>query len=332
MPEIGIDVGQIISSGINQVGNLTTTLANNALSQMYFERNQASNYAYNEMAADNADDRQRAQWKDFYSPQAQIKNMREAGLSPSLIGGAPQPGGHATGAMGNGANGPQQQVFPFSAIDFATIGNILADTQLKKAEAKNMESTSELTVAQIAKTYQETDNMKMYYNIMSVDHGLKEIQLRISKAGETHEIDRIISQANIDFYTSVKVQYEAESAQWKAKYDAATFETNVKQATAEYENIIADTASKWAGIELTNAQIESLAAHIAIDQYNAETNRMNAETQLDHLNAQIAQWAEQNGIAKDTLKHEKTKKWLEFSASIFGSICNVAKAFVKPRF
>lgn len=96
------------------------------------------NYNYNEMAADNADKRTRALYEDYYSVQAQKKQLLEAGLSPSLAYGAGGGGsaGQAQpkGAQGNGASGLGGLPMDTSGINNAA--QIVAQMHLINSEAK----------------------------------------------------------------------------------------------------------------------------------------------------------------------------------------------------
>lgn len=65
------------------------------------------NYELNEKAAGNADERRRALYADFESPAAKIRQLKEAGLSPSIYAGGELGGGigATSGAQGAGASG-----------------------------------------------------------------------------------------------------------------------------------------------------------------------------------------------------------------------------------
>lgn len=120
-----------VSAGIQAGAQMATALVN----QAFAEHNRERNYYWNEKAADSADKRQRKQYKDMYSPQAQIQQYQAAGLSPSMMmsGGQSAVGGTPAGAMGS-LNGPYPSI-P-SAIN-------LADIKLKEAQKENLETETE---------------------------------------------------------------------------------------------------------------------------------------------------------------------------------------------
>lgn len=118
-----------------------TSVANNIYSNTQASEREArarqENYTYNELSAQNADKRTRALYNDLYSPQAQIEQLKEAGLSPSIYasnGIAGKSG--VSGAMGNGASGISPNVFGINGVEAAQIANLMADTNKKKAETE----------------------------------------------------------------------------------------------------------------------------------------------------------------------------------------------------
>lgn len=120
------------------------SIANTLINQAFAEGNRERNYYWNEKAADSADKRQRAQYQDLYSPQAQLKQYAAAGLSPSMMmsGGQSAVGGTPQGAQG-GISGPYpggELINPQAAADImlkkAQKDNIDADTKGKDIDNK----------------------------------------------------------------------------------------------------------------------------------------------------------------------------------------------------
>lgn len=141
----------VLGAIIGAAGQIGLGAINNAWAAEQAKYDRAENFRYGEMAAQNADARTRALYKDFYSPEALTKQYKEAGLSPSMMyGGTPGQGG-ISGAMGN--SGPIQTPFmPMSMIEGAQIANIAAQTEKTKAETKNINKDTDL------KTLEETWN------------------------------------------------------------------------------------------------------------------------------------------------------------------------------
>lgn len=116
---------------------------NNAWAKRQAEEDRQRNYYFGEMEADNADKRTRALYQDFYSPEALMKQYKEAGLSPSMMfGGTPGQGG-TPGAQGSGINGIQTPFMPVSLVEAAEAANLYAQTKKTKAETENIEAGTE---------------------------------------------------------------------------------------------------------------------------------------------------------------------------------------------
>lgn len=143
------------------MGSAAASIINNRLAGQQAEKDRASNYGYNELAAQNADARTRALYNDFYSPEALLKQYKKAGLSPSLMfGGTPGQGG-MSGAQGNGANGLQTPYMPMSMLEAAQVANMEAQNKQIKAQTENINADTELKKAQTSNEL--TDNeIKQY--------------------------------------------------------------------------------------------------------------------------------------------------------------------------
>lgn len=143
------------------------TIVNNIMAEKREGRARAENYRYGEMAADMADTRTRALYGDLYSPSAQVKQLREAGLSPSLFYGDGGGISGQTGAMGSGSGNISPNVFGFDPITSAQIANINADTRLKQNQANNVQSETDLN--EIEKSMQEMKkkNASINFNLLN---------------------------------------------------------------------------------------------------------------------------------------------------------------------
>lgn len=120
--------GGAINAGIGAI--------NNAWARDLQHEAREENYKLGEKAAENADKRTRALYKDFYSPEALLRQYKEAGLSPSMMfGGTPGQGG-TSGAQGSGAQGPGAVFSPMSLLEGAQMANLAASTEKTKAETE----------------------------------------------------------------------------------------------------------------------------------------------------------------------------------------------------
>ena len=95
----------------------------NEQSKQNIEHAAAVNYGYGEMSADNAQARTKALYSELYSPEAKVKQLKEAGLSVGLMYGQGGAGGTSStaGAQGQGAGG-QQGKQPIGILQGAEFG------------------------------------------------------------------------------------------------------------------------------------------------------------------------------------------------------------------
>ena len=126
-----------------------------------------------------------------------------------------------------------------------------------------------------------------------------------------------------------KLGLENKDLELKNRMTEETYTTRVKQVLAEYENILIMTSKAESDISLNAAQINDLIDKIAIAQYNADTQRMDAEERKRFNEEQINQWAIENGFDENKLKHEKTKKWTEFTSKVLDAGCRLAGALLQ---
>lgn len=300
-------------------------IANSLINQAFAEKNRERNYYWNEKAADSADQRQRAQYHDLYSPQAQLEQYAAAGLSPSMMmsGGQSAVGGTPQGAQG-GISGPYPSGKVIDPITMAQIANIQADTKVKEQQAINIGADTEFTMANILKAAEETENYKQRNLLLVLDREKRQLEIDLQKATNPEEIKQCLERTEQMYETTEKLRKETKSVDLQNQFDEATLQTRIKQAAQEYETEIAQTALTWANKKLSEQQVQSLIDNVAIAAYNADTNRFNSDNEWHRINAQIAQWSKENGFTEQELEQENTKNWLNFATNVFGSICNLA--------
>lgn len=308
---LGVFGTDMYSTGVNALGNFL----NGAIANFWDKKADARHFEYNEKAADNADARQRAQYKDMYSPEAMLQQYAAAGLSPSMMmsGGAPAVGGTASGPQGQGTMGGG-----LSGVHFGTQPAnplFMAELDLKKAQAENLRSDSALkdveknfTLANIANVLQDTENKKMYHRVLTIQTSIDQINLNILEIGEPHILAKIINEAKKAYNESELLAEEVIATKWANKFTVETYATRVKQMTASLEKTFSE-------IGLNKAQAESLADHVAIARYNANTENYKAQITAQWYEDQVEQWAKKNEI---DLKEQNKK----LAADLIGTLCH----------
>lgn len=315
-----------ISSIIGAVSGMVNRISEIKLA----EHNRKENYYWNEKAADDADQRQRAQYKDLYSPEAQMKQYAAAGLSPSMMmsGGQSAIGGTPQGAQG-GISGAYPSGNIIDPLTLAQIANINADTEQKKAETKVTEETGkEMALSQIAENYAKAGKADLEKEVLDIDKALKDIELKYADDLASSNLDYAIYKAENMLYQSVLIMSQTEQIDLQNRMTIDTYQENVRNAYLQNAKILSDIAMNNSKIKLNETQIETMLDQIAINAYNANTQRMSYQAQAKWYEDQVNQWMIQNGFTEEQLHNEDVRNWTTFAASVFGSMCNLGGSIV----
>ena len=339
---INSDINTLNSNNNNNSGSSLiqagASIANNIITNAWASHHRKKNYEYNEMAARQADMRQRQQYWDLYSPKALMGQYAAAGLSPSLMmsGGAPAVGqSSAQGNQSSGIQGPYPSTSAIDPVAAAQIANIWADTEKKKAETLNISADTEFTLTNIIKASEETENLKqtrLLLEMQTLGQQLQNESQKLENEITSENKDEIIKQCQI---TSEKLQRESdrvykmnEKLDLENQLSRETFTTRVKQFTADYEKTIMLTAKAASDIELNEQQIQSLIENIAISRYESRTKRISALEQIRMDDETVKQWAKQNGFTEEMIKNEKWNIATKTITNIIDSGCKVAAAVI----
>lgn len=299
---------------------------NGLINQAFAEHNRKRNYYWNEKAADSADARQRAQYKDLYSPQAMLDQYAAAGLSPSMMmsGGQSAVGGTPQGSQGS-IDGPYPSGPQLDPIAAAQLANINANTEKTKAETINIGADTEFTMANILKSAAETENYKEATQLLRLDQQMKQLQIIVAEATTDEQIKKAEEEVKQMLKITEKIVQENKALDWQNKFTEETYKTRVEQISAEYAETISQTALNWSNIQLNNEQIKSLAGHLAVAQWNARTQNLSVQGQLRMNYEQVQQWLKQNKFTEQEIKNEKTKIWTNFATNLLTGLGNLAK-------
>lgn len=218
---------QALSSGISAAGSITNT----AFNQIFAEHNRERNYHWNEKAAKKADQRQRAMYRDLYSPQAMLEQYAAAGLSPSMMMSGGQSATGQSSAQGNQSAGTQGAYPSGQIIDpvqMAQIANINADTKLKENEAANV---SENTTAQ---------QIENYINATTLPQTIEKT---------TEELNVLVAEVE-------KLKAESTGIKWKNAYNVLTQDEQVQQLINKNAELEAHIIELQAQAALHNKDVE----------------------------------------------------------------------------
>lgn len=249
---------------IGAVGNYMTNHYANTQSQASASKSRQENFKFGEMAANAADERYRKQYLDFYSPKAQLKQLKEAGLSPSVMYQGGAGAGGATAPQGGGAGGIQAPYYPTTALEAAQIENIRAQTEKTKTETATEAGMNERGKAEIHKMLQESVNLKTATAYTESMTKAQEWQNYITSSTADYSIREAA-------YKSQQAAYDMENAYWTAartkqdfEYNSEVFKTRVEAEKQNFVNLQLEALVKKAGIALTSQQIENLKGELSM--------------------------------------------------------------------
>lgn len=281
-------------------GNLIGGAINNVWGLNMQNQARQENYEYGEQAAQNADQRTRALYKDIYSPQALMKQYKEAGLSPSLMfGGTPGQGG-TSGAMGTGANGPGNTYMPMSILEGAQVAKTLAETKNVEADTKNKETQNENIQADTAQKWANAGLTKVSTALTEEQVKTQQWQNYITSETSRFTIGQAAAMAEEAAYSAISASFSIINAQVKAEVAEATKQAQIDQAIANVEWTNTKTLLENSNIQLNKQKIAESAAIIdkwreevaqgwkklEIDIYNSSTDRAKWRTVDNFMSTQ----------------------------------------------
>lgn len=236
-------------------GSILSTAINNELAKQRERQAREENYQYGEAAAEQADARTRALYNDLYSPAAQMQQLKEAGLSPSIYasGGIAGKSG-SSGAQGSGASGISPNVYGINALEMAQIANINADTNKKEAETGNIE--------------EDTTIKRLQQDTIKIDNYIKDS----TKDLFSQEMQAVIAQTLANTNRLVE---ETKGQELQNKWTEETWQTHKDQLEADLQNTLQDTALKTAQEIL--AQSNKELNDEQKKKIQAEVNKINKE-------------------------------------------------------
>lgn len=183
IPGIGTAAGAAIGGTLGLLGNLFGIGSRKRAEQRQFDREKelmGLQYEYGEKAANSNYERALNMW-NATNYEAQVQHMKNAGLNVGLMysgGGGMQAstsGGNNSGVSQSGtqsvAMGLQlKQIQQQMALNAAQIANVTADTEKKRAEAKNIDEGTANTIEQRKQILEATRSAK-------ADADLKEFEV-----------------------------------------------------------------------------------------------------------------------------------------------------------
>lgn len=304
----GISMGNAAAGTASSIGGAIMGLAlggiNDRRQLRQQERLQELAMAGNkEMALFNYD-QQMKMW-EATNYNAQVEQLKKAGLNPALLYAKGGAGGMTNAAQAQGIAAGQA---PQGGGEVQKMMEIGMQTQMMQSQIKLMEAQAKKANAEAEYTGGvQTDMGKT--SIQSMTQGMEESKAKtrlIQAQEDAQEIDNAYSGATLEqkianyANEASRIWANARSAMAQADIDNASKETRIKQFEADLRNKNADTALKYmqerlaqSGIKLNDAQIQNM-------KDTQSFNRM-ALGQMDEkeFNERIQKGLEEMGAAAD---------------------------------
>lgn len=247
------------------------------------------NYEYGEKAADNAQQRDMENWtekfnttNEYNTPEAQVRRMKDAGLSVGLMYGGAGNSGTAvsptqTGAQGGGAGNQQGKAAGTVAGIQAT--SLALDAMMKEAQIQNIKADTKEKEAVATKTAGvDTEMVKTSIEDVTENIANKQIQRQgMILQNQFDSIRNYIAENTKDMNIE-RLGYEVESALrqseilWETAVQAGINTDNLQEViSTNLQNTAADTILKYAqteaaraGVTLTQRQTQAIGEQIEL--------------------------------------------------------------------
>lgn len=290
---LGIGLGQTIA---NAEYNKSAMEAQHYYNIEAMEKSNKTQFQYNEMAAENADKRQRALYEDYLSYAAQVRQMKAAGLNPALMyGNGGSAGNMPSATQGHGANGSASGVQAM-ALQNADLAQIAANMELIKSQANKNEAEAD--------NIRGINGTKGYYEIRKIIEETK---------GQT--IRNLMDNIDLD-WRNIKNQEEVNKL--RSDIDSAfnDFQLKLQQTMLEYE-IFNESKSRF-DIErrFKEKELSSQENRFYI-QIKAAEDKLQKE--IDHsIEIQANQMQFESEKQKEQFKHDTKMSIMKTVGNVIG--------------
>lgn len=182
------------------------------------------NHKYNEQSANNSDKRTRQLYEDLYSSKAQMEQLKEAGLSPSIFasGGLAGSSGQS-GAQGSGAHGIGPNVFGVDPLAASQIQLNQAQARNLNAEADTIEGKNPRGEAEISQIFTEIGLKNAQTANTNAQTEFQKLVNYIKDATAETEIETIVQNCQTAMNLQYKTYYEWQREKTALALDEATF-------------------------------------------------------------------------------------------------------------
>lgn len=296
MPDNWYGVGSAV---INSASNIFGGLVSNKLAAKREAAAREENYKYGEMAANNADTRTRALYKDLYGPEAQMQQIKNAGLSPSMYYGDMAGISGQAGAQGTGAAGVSPTTYGVNPVDMS---QILLNNSLARKNNAEANITEKSTDEQIRKFFLENKNGELRNEYMEWENSRKAIELNLlSEYGEQEyesKLSKIAAETKKLLEETRKAHVESNVAEETQQQQVDYIKNQNLQLLADISLKRSQTELAKADVNLTNTQAKELLERISQKWTELGISASNLDFNYEKLDEQVKQWAIENNFKK----------------------------------
>lgn len=310
-------IGTLGAAAMNMGSSIVMNNINNAEASRREEIARQENYMYNEKAANAADARTRALYNDLYSPQAQMQQIKDAGLSPSVFYGSAGGISGQTGAQGAGAAGVSPTPYGMPNLDYALIAKALSEAKLNEAKADTERGDNERGQAEISKLYQDTATKLSEQNLNEAKTAVEESQECLNELDAelksetfwtnvahveaevqnlnalTNDINNAAAlkateyQFNQEIFDERIKQFKKQGI--KQAYEILGIKASNKKIDAEINAITETIAQNWQKIDIKERDVESIMNDRNLRRHlkNVELTLMREKIDLEHADRRV---------------------------------------------
>lgn len=229
--------------------------------------------AFSEEQANAAYERQIDMYTRFFSPEAQMRQYKEAGLSPGLI--------YAKGGVGGSSSSAPMAATPAATVPY--VNPVIGQGQMESA----MNVLKTITEAQRTKSETEIN----YTKIDEIKQNIEESKKRM---------DEIESKIGVNIATQASIEMDTQIKDVQLKFDKDTYYD--RWHSIEAQNEVYDRTAKKLEREIFGLDIENKYK----DEYWEATNE-NLKAQKTLMNAQEGVALAQKLLVDKQAEHEGKK-------------------------
>lgn len=281
--------------------------AANAINYKYKKRMAKYNYKLNEMAADNADARRRALYEDYESPIATIRQLKDAGLSPSIYASGELGGtiGSTAGAQGAGGSGQEFNGSMMSPMEFSQIKVQEAQARKLNAEADELEGTNAMGDAKVKELLASAGLKDAETSYTNAKTKLTNIDIYVKDKEKEFSIKKTEYEAKIAENDANRTFWDAENAQFEWTWNVETFEKEKEKLSNEVAEIAARTAYEKSGVRLNDAEKNAIRDYAEAAIKNADAHAQSATSYGEYVGLLKEQMPKELEQRKEELNVEK---------------------------